>query len=125
MKVSRPRSRRHAASEPVGKRRAGLSSFFGAVAGAGVDQLNTGIGGLGDDQVYVIGQTDHVRLEVDTLPTDKDKPLRMNLALIVPDEVRKPYFELGPNGPVQKELVLPKGTHNGNIILRLAALPLG
>lgn len=103
----------------------GLSKFLGAVAGVGVDQVKTGISGLGGDQVFIIGQTDEIRLEMDTLPTDRNSPLRMNLALIVPEEVRKPFLELDASGnPIQKEVVLPKGFHNGNIILRLAALPI-
>ncbi len=65
----------------------GLSKFFGAIAGFGVDQLKGGITGAGEDQVYIIGQTDKVRLKVDSLPKSPAQPLRMNLALIVPEEV--------------------------------------
>lgn len=39
----------------------GLSGFFGAIAGAGINQIKTGMGKLGGDQVYVIGQTDKVQ----------------------------------------------------------------
>jgi hypothetical protein len=109
----------------LGAAAAGLGSFFGAVAGFGADQVKTGLAGLGKDQVFVIGQTDEVRLAMEKLPADKNDPLRMDLPLIVPEEVRKPYFELNPQGgAVRKELVLAKGFSNGNIVLRLAALPI-
>jgi hypothetical protein len=100
----------------------GLTGFFGAVAGAGVSQIKTGMGKPGDDQVYVIGQTDKIRLNVDHLPTDRNNPLRMALGLTVPDDVDKPFFVLGPNGPEERHLHLPKGAVNGEIVLRLAAV---
>jgi hypothetical protein len=103
----------------------GLSGFFGAVAGAGVDQITTGMGGLGDDHVYVVGETDQVRLEMDQLPADKHKPLRMTLGLVVPEDIDKPYFVLDhqTGQPVTHHLRLPKGTANGTITLKLAAVP--
>jgi hypothetical protein len=101
----------------------GLTGFFGAIAGAGVDQVKTGMRKLGDDQVYVIGQTDKIRINVDNLPTDKNNPLRMALGLTVPDDVEKPYIVLGPTGqPETQYLRLPKGSANGEIVLHLAAV---
>lgn len=101
-----------------------LTSVFGSVAAEGVEQLRTGWKKLGDDQVYVIGQTDTIRLEVDSLPTDKNQPLRMALGLTVPDDIEKPFIEMDENGrPVTKHLRLPKGTPNGEIVLRIAAVP--
>ena len=101
----------------------GLTGFFGAVAGAGVDQIKTGMGQLGNDQVFVIGQTDKIRLNVDNLPTDRNNPLRMALGLTVPDDIDKPFIVLGPTGqPETKHLILAKGTANGQINLRLAAV---
>jgi hypothetical protein len=71
----------------------------------------------------VIGQTDKIRLNVDNLPTDRTNPLRMALGLTVPDDVEKPYYTLGPTGqPELHYLRLPKGTPNGEIVLRLAAV---
>lgn len=103
----------------------GLSSFFGAVAGFGIDQVKTGVAGLGADQVFVIGQTDEVRLGMDKLPSDINNPLRMRLNLTVPDDIQKPYLELDAQGnPVRKELILTKGSLNGFIVLRLVALPI-
>jgi hypothetical protein len=96
----------------------GLSKFFGAIAGFGVDQVKGSIAGAGDE-VFVIGQTDKVRLHVDTLPQNPAQPLRMNLALIIPEEVRKPFFTIENGAAVQRELVLAKGMHNGNIIIAL------
>jgi len=97
----------------------GLSKFFGAIAGFGIDQVKGSIAGAGGDEVFAIGQTDKVRLHVDTLPQNPAQPLRMNLALIVPEEVRKPFFTIENGSAVQKELVLAKGIHNGNIIVAL------
>jgi hypothetical protein len=99
-----------------------LTGFLGAIAGAGVDQVKTGLGTLGDDQVFVIGQTEKIRLNVDNLPTDRNNPLRMALGLTVPDDIDKPFFVLGPDGAETKHLILPKGTPNGEIVLRVAAV---
>jgi hypothetical protein len=102
-----------------------LTGFLGAIAGAGVSQIQTGMGGLGGDQVYVMGETDSVKLQVDNLPTDKNNPLRMTLGLTVPDDIDKAYFTLGPTGQsVTNHLVLPKGSVNGTITLRVAAVPI-
>jgi hypothetical protein len=102
----------------------GLSGFFGAIAGAGVSQVQTGMAKLGDDEVYVIGATDTVRIEVDQLPADKNNPLRMTLGLTVPDDIRKPYLVLDENHqPVTRYLSLDKGAPNGAITLRVAAIP--
>ena len=102
----------------------GLTGFFGGIAGTGVSQINTGMGKLGDDEVYVIGATDKIHINVDQLPADKNNPLRMALGMTVPDDVQKPYFTLGENNqPVTQYLILAKGSPIGSINLLLAAVP--
>lgn len=103
----------------------GLTGFLGAIAGAGIGQIKTGMSGLGGDQVYVVGATDKIALNMDDLPSDKATPLRMGLGLVVPDDIDKPYFVLDPEtgNPVERHLLIPKGTPNGEIILLLAAVP--
>ena len=105
----------------------GLTTFLGAIASAGVGIVRSGFPNIDPaEQVFIIGATDRIRLQVDSLPADPAQPLRMNLALMVPEEIRKPFFELDATGkPVHKEIVLPKGLHNGNIVLRLSAAPCG
>jgi hypothetical protein len=99
----------------------GLNKFLGAVTGFGIDSITGSIKGAGDESIFIIGQTDKVRLEMDKLPADQ--PLRMNIALTVPKEVRKPFFVLENGQEVKKELVLAQGIHNGNVVLRLTAKP--
>lgn len=99
----------------------GLSGVLGAVTGCGIGAVKTAIGAAGDESVFVIGQTEKVRLNMDQLPAGQ--PLRMDLPFTVPDEVRKPYSVLEGGQVVEKAMVLPKGMHNGNIILRLTARP--
>jgi len=105
----------------------GLTTFLGAVAAVGIDQVRSGFGkAQTGDQVFVIGATDKIRLNVDSLPADPAYPLRLNLSLAVPEEVRKAYFEMDSAGrPVEKEIVLPKGAQNGHIVIRLSAAPCG
>ena len=100
----------------------GLTGFLGAISGTGVSQINTGMGKLGDDLVYVIGETDKIHLKVDDLPADKNHPLRMALGLTVPDDIDKPFFTIEqPDAP--QHLHVPKGSANGEIVLLLAAVP--
>jgi hypothetical protein len=103
----------------------GLTGFLGAIAGAGVSQIQTGMHGLADDQVFVVGATEKIPLKMDDLPTDKNNPLHMVLGLVVPDDIDKPFFVLDPQTghPVTEHLVLRKGTANGTIHLKVAAVP--
>ena len=113
------------AGAALGTATGGISKVLGAVVTAGVDRVQNGIPKLAaGDQVFVIGETPKLKLKIDTIPADSGQPLRMNLPLMVEEEVRKPYFEMDGGQAVAKELVLPKGTNNGHIIIRLWATEL-
>jgi hypothetical protein len=103
----------------------GLTGFFGAIAGAGVSQVQTGMAGVTGDQVYIVGETDKIKLKMNDLPTDRNNPQRMTLGLIIPSEIDKPFFVIDPetHQPVTKRLTLAKGSPNGTITLNVAAVP--
>jgi len=113
------------AGSALGAATEGLTTFLGAIAGVGVGLVRSGFANANSgDQVFIIGETDRIKLEVDSLPADPAQPLRMNLSLIVREEVRKPFIELDSAGqPVHKEIVLRAGSHNGNILIKLSAAP--
>ncbi|MGC2657234.1 MAG: hypothetical protein WA324_04595 [Bryobacteraceae bacterium] len=102
----------------------GLTGFLGAISGIGVTQIYTGMGKLGQDQVYVMGATGKIPIDVDAISGNKEDPTVQTYPLTVPADVEKGYLVLGPDNQTQtKYLKVPKGTKNGSITLRLYALP--
>ena len=97
----------------------GFGKVAGLVAGFGIDALTKSIASEADQQFFVIGAIEPLRLKVDEIPANE--PLRVNRPLIIPVEIRKRFFVLQDGQTVQRELVLRKGQHNGNIILRITA----
>lgn len=99
----------------------GFGSILGLVSGLGIDALTDSIETEGGEQTFVIGASEPLRLKIDQLP--QNPPLRVNLPLVVPKEIRKRFFVLENGKAVQHELVLGKGKHNGHIILQISAEP--
>lgn len=98
--------------------------LLGMVASQAIGYARAGIGTI-HDRVSIVGQIEPIRLRMSDLPSDRMNPRREAHGLIVPEKIQKTYQDLDPatHQPRTEFLRIPAGSANGEIVLRLAAVP--